>query len=596
MLRKIAPLVLLVSFTQVRAEEKLDIGPCFDSPSDRKVSEDGRRKAIAYLGRVAEDKGAARAVELVCPQQLLRQASKLQKTAENIRIDGTDEDWAGVPVAVEDPRDNVIVIDKDKPADPAAAGMDLAEISYVCTDNDLYLRFKAYAKPQQDDTYYSLQIYRDGEAIASVALNATQAFVQVFNEGKVQKSEAVPREKFEVAIKDVVEARIARSVFPRLPSVFNASGASFNTKQNRANYTKQFKVRPVVSAAATTPAYLLARYAEKADLARAGLVPLALCLTESVIYANVEEAVRERVIDDGLAMLAASREVAELPDGLPFEAVLAWSNRALTWGGLMGQYLDRRGLITAEAYEFMCLDPRILKEVRRHLLQAGIGKQRKPPEVADAVDKWALSKNRYRWKLDVLEEWARTQPRKEYWTRIFKEASEDVKAGRDKVCTVNGKQIDFTVVMSPNLDWSLYQKNGYYFGPCGDVAVMSMLAYKSLGMPDTCFFWRFGKEDAQVHTFAGYYDRTAKVWRSPESPPESMKVKGTSVLVWSLPPLTDTLPTYTMTDLGGGAETAVSERSPVLRMSLQEMRKKLSEGFAPSEFSKLVYAQVEAGR
>jgi hypothetical protein len=120
----------------------------------------------------------------VCPQQLLRQASRLQKVAENIRIDGTDEDWAAVPVAVEDPRDNVGVLDKDKPADPASPGMDLAEISYVCTDTDLYLRFKTYAKPQREDTFYSLQIYQDGECITSVALNATQAFVQVINQGK----------------------------------------------------------------------------------------------------------------------------------------------------------------------------------------------------------------------------------------------------------------------------------------------------------------------------------------------------------------------------------------------------------------------------
>jgi hypothetical protein len=153
---------------------------------------------------------------------------------------------------------------------------------------------------------------------------------------KAEKAELVPQEKFEVAIKDVVEARVARSVFPRLPAEFTASAVSFSTKQNRVNYTRQFPVKPVQSVAATTPAYLLARYAEKADLARAGLVPLALCLSESVLHANVEAAVRERVIEDGLAMIAASREVPDRLAGLPFEAVLAWSNRAMMWGGLMG--------------------------------------------------------------------------------------------------------------------------------------------------------------------------------------------------------------------------------------------------------------------
>src|SRR5262249_49322717 len=158
-------------------------------------------------------------------------------------------------------------------------GMDLAEVSYVCTDKDLYLRFKTYAKPQTEDTFYSLQIYQDGERIASVALNATQAFVQAIKEGKAEKADLVPQEKFEVAIKEVVDARIARSVFPRLPATFTASAVSFSTKQNRVNYTRPFPVKHVQSAAATTAAYFLGRYAEKADLARAGLVPLALCLS-----------------------------------------------------------------------------------------------------------------------------------------------------------------------------------------------------------------------------------------------------------------------------------------------------------------------------
>jgi hypothetical protein len=268
----------------------------------------------------------------------------------------------------------------------------------------------------------------------------------------------------------------------------------------------------------------------------------------------------------------------------------------MAWGGVMVPRLDKRDLITAEAYQFMCLDPRILPEVRQHVHKLGIGKQRTAREVAGAIDEWATAKNRYRWKLEVLEEWAKTQTPRDFWARIHKEASEDVKAGRDKICKVNGEQIDFTSVMSPNLDWSLYKKHGYYFGACGDVAVMSMLAYKSLGIPDTCYVWRFGKADAQLHTFAGYYDRTTKVWRSPQSPPASMKVDGTSVLLWSLPALTDRLPTYVKTDVGGGAEMYVSERNPVLGMSLQEMRKKLTGGLAPAEFAKLIYSQVDAGR
>lgn len=596
MLKYLIALVLLVSSTHASAQEKLDIGPCFDFPSDRKVSVEGRRKAMAYLQSLSADDNLARAIDIACPQKLVRQAMATKKAAKAFKIDGADADWAAVAAIVKDARDNVEVHDKHKSAAIASPGMDLAEISCVCTDRDLFIRFKTYAKPQIEDTYYSLQLYADGVLTCSVDLTRGQAYVQHYKNDKFVKSDAIPKGKFEISIKDVVEARVARSALPQLPPVFTALGYSFNAKQNRVNYTEIFKIKPAECVAATTPAYLLARYAEKFDLMRAGMVPLALCLTESVIFENADPALRDRIIDDGLAMIAASRATPERLSDLPLEAVLAWSNRMTLWGSLAGLNLDKRGRISAEAYHFMCLDPRILPEVRQHLHEAGIGKQRTPREVAEAIDKWAESKNRYRWKVEVLKEWARTQTPKDYWARIYKEACDDVKAGRDKICTVNGSQIDFTMVMSPNWNWSLYKRNGFYFGPCGDVAVMSMLGCKSLGIPDTCFAWHFGKEDADVHTFAGYYDRNAKAWRSRQRPPEYMKVNGGPVLLWSMPPLTDRLPSFAKRDFGAGLELYISERNPFLKMSLQEMRTRLSDGIAPAEFAELLYAQVEPNK
>ncbi|MDB5389413.1 MAG: hypothetical protein JWM11_5059, partial [Planctomycetaceae bacterium] len=334
MWEKVVTLLLLVIFcADGQCGEKLDIDACFDFPADRKVSASGRLKALAYLRSLTAEKEAVRAIELVCPQKLLHRASALKKVSQKLKIDGMDDDWAAVPVAAEDARDNVNVFDAKKTAGVASPEIDLSEVSYVCTENDLYLRFRTYAKPRLEDAYYSLQVYRDGELVGSIVLEAGQAFAQTFKNGQFEKVAPVPKDRFEMAIKDVVEARVDRSALPNLPPIFTAEGVSFSAKQNRVNFTKRFKIKPVQLAAATTSAYLLARYAEQTDLAKSGLVPLAVCLSEQVVYENLDAAVRERCIQDGVAMIAASRDVADQLAGLPFEALLAWSNRMLLWGG-----------------------------------------------------------------------------------------------------------------------------------------------------------------------------------------------------------------------------------------------------------------------
>lgn len=563
----------------------------FQFGKERKATPEGIQKATKYVRSLSADPKLSSAIQIVCPPAAISFAADVKGIARNLRIDGGDEDWQKVPRAVADKEGNVDVHTRGKPSDDVPKGMDLAEVSYLYTDRDLFLRFKTYGPPAKGDVTYWFQIFAaNGDPLYSVVVGAEGRWLHRYDKGKIVRTSNPTEDACAVAIKDIVEVRIACTEMPGLPDTFDVIPASYSGKSNRANYAPRFSAKSARILAETTPAYLLARYGEQVDLQAAGLLPLAMAITESFIFENVEPSLRETVVADGLAMIEAGEHLRAPLKDLPLEALLAWSNRSLTWGGLSGLYLDQRGKISREAYDFMCVNPKLLPEVRTHLQSLGIGKQRQIRAVAQAIDQWATSKNRYRWKLEVLKDWSQSLGGN--WKNIYQDAARDIQAGRDKICTVNGTQIYFHTIMSPNLDWRLYRKNNFYYGACGDVAVMEMLALKSLGIPDICFFWRFGAADAQIHTFAGYYDRDVAVWRSPQQPPANMTVKGASVLQWSLPPLSTRILNYVATPVGGGAELWVTDRSPYAKLSVAEMRQKLADGFSHEHFCKLLYAQV----
>lgn len=567
--------------------------PFFVFPPDRPVSDEGRRKASAYLTRLAADATTARAIAIVCPSDRARTA----ELARNLKlvIDGRDDDWAGIPPSVVDGVGNANVFLEDKPSRPATPAIDLTEVRCLLTDQELYLCFRPRGRPDEDDVSYWLQIYNEaGELSFSVVAIGKTVFGQTWKDNKVIAVTPVSAEQGQTAAGDVFEVRVARSALPPLPDVFVTEAGSYSEPRNRINFTPRFTVREIRYQASTTPAWLLARYAEKTDLLTAGYVPLALAVQEAFLIENIHPELRERVVSDGVAMIEASRSLKDRLDGLPFEAVLAWANRGMQWGA-SGMMLDERGRITREAYEFMYLDPALLADVRSQLQQQGLGKEPTVRETAEAVDAWALSKNKYRWKPEVLAEWSRTLPNREFWLKLHADTLEDIQAGRDKVCLVNGKQIEFYIIGSPRVGWDTYRRTGHYYGCCGDVAVVSGLGMKSLGVPDIAFFRRLGPTEALTHTFIGFHDRAESVWRTPRGqlPPTDVQPHPGSMLQVTLPGLTERLPFTRETDTGGGVTTWVSARSPVMRLTPREMHKRLEDGLSHEEFCRLLYAQLD---
>ncbi len=548
------------------------MGLFFSFPKYQRVSEEACRKAIAYLEAMHADKAASRLVDVICPEAMVRLAKDLQKASGNILIDGKGNDWVGVPAGTH--------IAKSKPTDAVPEGIDLADVSCLWTDKALFIRLRTHAKPETTNVRYDMQLLnQQGELTYQVIVSSDS--IQLWH--RLNKTaKFIPVEKQgESRIDDIIEARLDRALLPDLGETFYAQGVSCSEKPNRLIFSPVFKVNSLSTLASTTAAYLLARYADQIDLEKSDLVPLAACITEALIYENVEQPLRERVIEDGLAMIAASRKVPGRLANLPPEAVLAWTNRE----GMFSQSMTREG------YEFRTLDPRILSEVRDHLLEAGLGKHKTVKELATAIDAWAENKNRYRWKVEDLEVWAKTSP---HFKNILKETKEDVKAGRDKICTVDGQTIEFYAVCSFNFDWKFYRKNGFYYGSCGDVATMTALGYRAMGIPETGFVWRFGVEDPQTHTFAGYFDSADGKWKSLQAPSLEWAIKKykVSALLWSFPPLTDTISSSVRAPLPEGVDDWVSNRRHCLPLSAKEMREKLLLGFSHDEYCRLLYSQL----
>lgn len=570
------------------AREKEDFAFAFQFWHDADVTAAGVNEALEYLSGFSADPELVDALDAVCPPNAVRLPTSPDELAAAIAIDGKDDDWARIPIAVKDEQGNVTA---KEPMDEAPDGLDIDEVSYLCTNRDLFLRLKLHGGATSGGVVYWFQISDDrGAPTYALAFSRENgAWLRRYENGQSTQAR-LPEEKCAWKIGDILEARVSRLALLRLSDRFPLRVTSRSRATSHANWLPQFTAQSARIWGSTPAAYLLARYAEEIDLKAAGLLPLAACLTESLAFENADPDLRDTIVADGVAMITAGQELDEHLRSLPLEALIAWCSRSMLWS-VNGPLLNENGRISREGYEFMFLDPRILPEVRAHLHSQGINVDKRGAELAAALKDWATKNNRYRWKLDELETWAEELGGD--WPRIYQETADDIQAGRDKLCTIDGWPIYFHSVSSANFNWRWYREHGYFYGCCGDVSVMEMLAYKALGVPDVCFHNRLGPQNRWVHTFAGYFDRDQGKWRSPQFARVSLPEADDPILFWYLPPLSARFVQSHEIASGDRRERFVSQRAPLLNMPLGEMRGRLRDGFDQGDFRRLLYGQLE---
>ncbi len=558
-----------------------DLTPCFRHPRAG-LSSAGLKEAAAYL--TAQRRVAPLLVGALCSESQLAAVDAWGRA--EIRVDGRASDWPDSAPTITDPAGNVVLQTNASQSAGPTPSIDLREVRAVIHRGQLLAQWRVESTPDPRASWWLHFYDEDGTRLFDLYLWADgRIFVNAFAKGRLTGTRQLTSAAG--ARGEVVELSVPLADFPAHSKEFRISAASFLDERKVGNWTTTAALRDVRALAATEGAFLLLRYLDGDD--RNDSLPLAVAVAEAHILTLARRELHERIVEDGRKMIRLGRELAV--GTLPAEAQLAWASRGAFWGGLAGLHLDRSGRITREAYYFMFVDPDVLLDARRVLLATlpQLASADTPARAA-AINSWALAANRYRWKLEVLREWA---GRSDHWRRIYEEAHADVKAGRDRITTVNGVQVYSWAILSPNYQWKQYRKTGWYFGPCGDVAVMSMLALKSLGVADIGWFRRFGPKDDRAHTFAGFFDPAAKRWRTtPDQLP--LAEEGSGLLQWSLPALGEASLTWRKVSAAAGMELWVNERSPFEAHTATAMRRLLAEGIGLGRVVELLSARGRA--
>ncbi|HRP69096.1 MAG TPA: hypothetical protein PLY93_06155 [Turneriella sp.] len=510
---------------------------------------------------------------------------------DNIRADGQSKDWPIGSFTFVDKRDNVEQYDKTKPATGAYGHIDLLQFNAFYAGDRLFLTYVTANKSPASDVTYWLQLYdAENQRLYDFIFGET-SYVNLYSAGKYQETKPLSADEVQFKHGALTEVIFNAKNFA-LPPQLRGHAVVFSATRNLVNSTSTFILDDLAQTRIKSAAQVLTHISDVA-VADTGTLPLAIALSESFAYENSTPDIQVRVLNDARTLYTYAQTHAFDFSILSFEAQLAWSNRSMMWGGLAGLYLDTHGKINAEAYDFMFLSPARLPEIRNALEANGIDANWDDEKIFDEIDKFALAKNRYRWKPDEVCRWAEVYPEHADFQRLCIETRNDTANG-GQIMTVNGKPIYIWAIMAPNYQWFSIRTNGFFFGPCGDVAVVTMAGLKAFGIADFALFRKLGETDDFTHTFAGFYDKKRHVWRSITNQLPQPNQKGTFTkpyLQFSLPISSPAMPVWHKLTGVQGVVFWINERSPVHSMSFSEMVKKLKVGFTNKEIRKLITSE-----
>jgi len=555
-----------------------DAGACFAGNGSEQPEAVAREKAEKYFRRLSVQPQLSAYAKRFCNPQLAAYVAK------SLATPGTAPDWRAGILFVDDPAGNVLPHNAGMPAAGENASLDLRRVRYHYQSGKLFLRFELAAAANLSDSNFWLQIYDNAGNKSLDLIFGDKSYANIYQNGQYVRTDALQNAQVSRAVRNGVEVFFDTARF-NLPASFETTAVAYSQARNKVNTTRKFAISDIQFAAGTAPAALLVLIADHYEADTDSMLPMAVALAESFAYAHATPDVRSRIGADAGKMLRFATANGYVFTGYSFESLLAWANRGMMWGGLSGLYFDPQGRLNAEAYDFMYMNPEVLPAVKAAM--AGI----LPPDAtttdaqALAIDSWALSKNRYRWKTEEICRWADVYPDHPDFRRICGEMRRDT-PNDGLLFSVNGNPIHVWAIMGPNYQWNSIVKQGFYYGPCGDAAVVSMLALKALGIPDLGLYRRLGPTDDFTHTFTAYYDVKGKKWKVPASqqPPSNQVVPfRRPYLQWSLPVSSPVMPTWEKKEFSDAAVFWVNERSPVEALTWAELQKKLKTGFTDKE-------------
>lgn len=470
---------------------------------------------------------AINGINMLLEKWLDNKREKLQKKINEIKIDGESEDWSKNELTIPDEEYDYAAYDPNQGSDTPPFSDDIKSYGFIMDDEYIKVMIEPQQSLAKDEKYYfAVDILNDKESrIYSIIWSDSRNYICLANELDRAKDTKIDCPEAIFAKKHVFEAQIPRKKLLKLPKSFSAGAVMIDYQRNYID--ECFKDTGECSINDKCLKYsleLFCRYAEKADITPDNLIPLAMALTDGYIYKAAEPDLRERIVNDGIKMIKEAERTKNYSfsgqkniNELGLDAALAWSNRAIIYGGYswIGYYIARGGIFNNAAYEFMILQPDDLEKCREIIKNNKLIEKKDLQASIKNIETWLESKQKYRREnlMDISNMYDKC-PNDEYCKKIFEEGSADVNENKTIITAVNGIEINKGKNMSPSFQINYLIKNGFYYGHCVDTTTLAMAFHKALGIPsihvqygclgDSCY--------NEVHSFPVYYSSEDEKW------------------------------------------------------------------------------------
>lgn len=508
----------------VQAASALSFSPLEPSIKElhRRPSRDALNNLKNYI-RKSTSQQMRDGIEMMAKQRMHSKVSQLKRVDKSLRIDGRMADWRKKGVRIyQDLLNDVSAIDPAKPVRYSKID-DIKSAAILTSDGAISFMIELAKMPSKSRKfYYAINLLtHEGNLLYTLSWMNTGFWVQEFNPDGNKWLNAVkikPGRRF--AARKVVEAKIPFKLLPKLPRHVLVQVVSWNEERNAVdtlNYQSTLSRRS--EEYYNYALDLLIQYAGRITLPPDNPLPLAQAMVDSYWYRMGNAAVKERIINDGIAMLAEIQKASQYdfpgqvkPVNLPFEHLLVWANRSLYFSINSAKWKFRKtltstgGIFTEDMYEHFFLTPAVLDQARELVAEQNLIREGDLAGTMHAIEAYFATVWKYRAPLEFIKQLYDFDP--DGYGPLYFEVLNEYQTEGTIVATIGLDDIVKWWNQSPSFQLEFLKTHGFYYGNCGDSAVISAAVGKAIGIPSMHTHYDVVKPDNSVqavHSFAAYY-------------------------------------------------------------------------------------------
>ena len=449
-----------------------------------------------------------------------------KKRIAGIEIDGLSADWQIPEFIHEDALNDAAALADGQPAGAAEESDDLKRWGLAAGKQYYYAFFEPAAMPEAGASYhYRINLFDDNwQMIYAIVWTSSGNAIQEWD-GEGNFIRFLPADETVFARNQVFEARLPRGLLPRLSYVAGLQGVVWHDFKNLLDTSLALPGTVGLAERFRNFSFeILARYAVRGALSIDNPLPAALAITEGYLYRRAEPALRPKIINDGLDFLAEAQtsqgysfpgqeKLAELD----LEAILAWTNRLVIYGGYgsVDYYVARGRRFDEESYNFLALQPGALQQARELIESRGLLDESDLTATVQNIGLWLWSKIKYRRvNFSDIEEFYNAYPDDPLVQQIYQESLYEMEHHLTDITTVNGAAVNKGEIFSPTFQIPYLAENDIFYGNCVDVAAIAIAMYKALGIAAFPVAYGSVEEGAydEYHTIAFYYSSPRERW------------------------------------------------------------------------------------